>query len=164
MIENRTNSDDKARVIDLLKRLGEEIHKNSVLIDNANTITAQLLVEQDIYEIENFEKQHVSLMEQLLRVFEKTQVTKSFWPKLSDAQGTELMLDVCVKLGASFQRQYEDMRLHLYAAESKIGRYPKPPSSKDLKSAGEALVKAKEDLTRSMLKLTGYYKISTLEW
>lgn len=163
MLENSTNC-DRARVIDLLKRLGEEIHNNSVLIDKANTITAQLLVEQDLNEIEKIEKQHVYLMEQLLQVFEKTQVTKSFWPKVSDAQGTDLMLDVCIKLGASFQRQYEDMRLNLYAAESKLGRYPKPPSSKDLKNAGEALVKAKDDLTRSMLKLTNYYQISTLEW
>jgi hypothetical protein len=163
MLESSIN-DDRVKVIDLLKRLGEEINNNTVLIDKANSITGQLSVEQRTEVIEGFEKQHVTLMEQLLQIFERTQVTKAFWPQLADAQGRDIMLDVCIKLGASFQRQYEDMRLHLYAVESKLGRYPKPPAFKELKNAREALAKATDDLTKSMLKLTNYYQISTLEW
>jgi hypothetical protein len=164
MINNTMNNEDRVKVIDLLKRLGEEINHNTVLIDQANVITEQLLIIQNTAEIEGFEKQHVSFMEQLLQIFEKTQITKPFWPQLVDNQGKNIMLDLCVKVSNAFQRQYDDMRLHLYAVESKLGRYPKPPTPKELNNAGEALARATSDLTKSMLKLAKYYQISTLEW
>jgi hypothetical protein len=164
MINRTMNNEDRVKVIDLLKRLGEEINHNTVLIDKANSITGQILIVQATAEIEGFEKQHVTLMEQLLQIFEKTQITKPFWPQLEDIQGKNIMLDLCVKLSKAFQRQYDDMRLRLYSVESKLGRYPKPPSPKELNNAGEALARATDDLTKSMLKLAKYYQISTLEW